>query len=169
MARTSLQDVAGLRDPAQTWNFDLFFDRLPSGVSGNLRDLTFRVKTTQFPGANLDAVEVELHGVKLVFAGRATYDHEFTVTFYEGVDWSVRNAFYSWRELMRSWQNNSGSTSDLYKSSCTLSLYDDFPNESKTIKLAGVWPKTINSVDLDGGESAAVMMSVTFSFDYIEE
>lgn len=24
MARTSLQDVAGLRDPAQTWNFDLF-------------------------------------------------------------------------------------------------------------------------------------------------
>lgn len=169
MGRSSLQDVAGLADPAQLWNFDLFFDRLPSGVSGNLRNLTFRVKTTEYPGAEVEGVEVELHGVKLMYMGRATYTHELSVTFLEGVDWETRNAFYQWRELGRSWTKNSGVDSSVYKTSATLTMYDDTPNEAKTVKLIGVWPKSIQAISLDNTQSAAVELSVTFSFDYTEE
>ena len=38
MARSSLSDVQGsIIDPAQTWNFDLFFEKLPAGSSPRKR------------------------------------------------------------------------------------------------------------------------------------
>lgn len=170
MGRTSLHDVHGLADPAQPWNFDLYFDRLPTGVSGDLRELTFRVKTAEFPAASLEEVPVEAHGVKLVYAGRAQYTHELSVTFFEGVSWNVRDIFYAWRELARSWQANTGSSSDVYKASATLTLYTDAPEEAKSVKIMGLWPKNIDAVSLDGGSGGSpVELNISFSFDWLEE
>ena len=43
MARSSLSDVQGsIIDPAQTWNFDLFFEKLPPGLGGDTSMLTIR-------------------------------------------------------------------------------------------------------------------------------
>lgn len=170
MARSSLSDVEGsIVDPAQTWNFDLFFDKLPTGLSGSTRMLTVRCQATSLPGVSMEAIEVELHGVKLKYRGRRTYGGTFSVTFAENVDWTTYELFRNWHNLMLSWSKNTGSSSSVYKVPCTLTMYNDAGEESISYELRGVWPAEIADISLNGAESGYVQPEITFSFDYIQE
>ena len=170
MARSSLYDVQGsVVDPAQPWNFDLFFDRLPTGLSGDVRSLTIRCQSTSVPGASFEAVEVELHGVKLRFRGKKQYNGTFDVTFAENVDWSTYKLFKQWHDLQLSWQRNTGSSSSVYKVSATLTTYDDAGNAVMELPIKGVWPENVQDISLDGSQGGYVQPSITFSFDYLDE
>ncbi len=164
MARTSLESVLSLQDPAQSWNFDLFLPSIPG--SSNTRNLTFSCMTTVLPGMNLDVVEVPLHGVQLDFAGRATYSRTFNATFLEMRDWGTREMFRRWRESIRSWDNNSGSFASAYKVTADLVVYNDIPQPVRTIRVFGVWPEQIADIQLDGGASNVVTTEITFHYDF---
>ena len=170
MARSSLNDVQGsIVDPAQTWNFDLFFEKLPSGISGSTSTLTIRCMSTSLPGVSFEPIEVELHGVKLKYRGRKTYNGTFSVTFAENVDWTTYNLFREWNNLMLSWERNTGSSSTVYKVPCTMTMYNDAGEEVATYTLKGVWPQDVNEISFNGAESSYVQLEVTFSFDYVSE
>lgn len=164
MTRSSLYDVQSVGDPAQTWNFDLFFPTIPG--SSDTRDLTFKCMTMNLPGVGLDNVEVPLHGVKLNFAGQATYTHQTEVTFLETADWSTRQKFRTWRESIRSWTNNSGTFASAYKITAQMVVYNDLPAVVRTINVYGMWPETLGEVGMDGGASNAVQLQMTFRYDY---
>ena len=94
MSRSSLNDMLGsIVDPALPWNFDLVIDRLPTGVSGNVRDITIRCQTTSMPGVQFSPVEVEAHGVKLKYRGSKQYQNTIECQFHENVDWSTYQLF----------------------------------------------------------------------------
>lgn len=170
MGRSSLSDVEGsIIDPAQPWNYDLIFDRLPVGTSGNTRDLTIRCQSTSIPGTQHEAVEVELHGLKLRYRGRKTYSGNFEVTFAENVDWSTYEIFREWNRLMLSWQANTGASSQIYKVPATIVVFDDAGAIVREYKVRGVWPENLNDITLDGSQSGYVQPQVTFSFDYLDE
>jgi hypothetical protein len=165
MARTSLYDVSAVADPAQSWNFDLFLPAIPG--SSDTRALTWKCMTTALPGFSLDRVNVPLHGVELVYAGRKTFSHSFSSTFMEAADWSTRSQFYAWSENTRSWINNSGSFASTYKVSAQMVVYNDLPQVARTIQIVGLWPAEVADVELDGGASNLVTLSITWSFDYV--
>lgn len=168
MARTSLANVLALPDAAQQWNFDLFFPSIP-GSTGVARSLTFKCKTTALPSSAIEPVPIELHGVKKQEAGRATYQHTFNATFMETVDYASYMAFRAWRDYMRSWKNNTGSDSAAYKVNLELDVYDNQGNISQTIILAGCFLTDIADVTFDGAASTVVDLSLTFSFDYVND
>ena len=167
MARSSLYDALSVQDPAQTWNFDLFLPNIPG--SSDTRDLTFKCMTADLPGMGLDPVEVPLHGVTLQYAGRAIYTHTMNVTFLETADWGTREKFRRWREVIRSWTNNSGSFASTYKVTGQMVLYNDLPQVVRTINLYGLWPETINEVQMDGGQSGIVQQTIQFRYDYVQD
>lgn len=167
MARTSHADVMSLPDAAQTWNFDLFIPNIPGGISG--RDLTIKCKSSAIPGSSIEPIPIELHGVKKQEGGRATYQHTFTAMFLETVDYKTMSDFRRWRDLIRSWKRNKGALSSEYKVNLEIDLYDNAGNITNTQMIVGAWPQDIQEVQLNGAESQAVEISITFSFDYIDD
>lgn len=167
MARTSLRDVAGLPDPQLTYNFDLIFDSVPGG--GDARGLITRCMTTSIPGMQLDQVTVALHGVETNYRGRQIWTKQFTGTFHETRDQTVRSAFRNWVTFAQDNRQNQGNYKAQYARTAEIVLYDDIPNETRRIKVYGCWPMSFDDLQLDGSQSAAAQYNVTFSFDYTEE
>lgn len=167
MSRSHLSEVLSLQDPLQSWQFDIFFPRIPG--AGDTRPATYKAQSTTLPGGTLDKVEVALHGVKLQFAGQANYSHSWEVTFIETRDTGTRSMFMNWRENARSWIQNTGTYKSEYGVACDVVLYDDLPSVVRTVRLFGCWPETVGDYSLDGSASNLVTMPVTFSFDQIQE
>ena len=168
MARTSHAQILSLPDAAQSWNFDLTFPTIPgSGVSA--QNLTYKVKSTVIPGSSVEPVKIELHGVAKQEAGRAIYEHTFTAVFLETIDYTTYLAFRGWRDHMRSWKRNSGANSSAYKVRLSLDLYDNAGNIAQTLVLVGAFPQAMTDVNYDGAASTAIEISMTFSFDYIDD
>ncbi len=166
--RTSLQNVMALPDAAQAWNFDFFIPAIP-GTTYSAQNLTFKCKTTELPASSIEPVKIELHGVAKQEAGRATYQHTFNTTFMETVDYATYMALRAWRDTMRSWKNNTGTNSQVYKQNCELDLYDNAGVIAQTIIIAGCFPTDIGNVTLDGTQSAVVDLQITWSFDYLND
>ncbi len=166
MARNSLQNIMSLPDAAQAWNFNLTFPSVPGG--GDSQKLSYKCQTTAIPGSKIEAVKIELAGVGKQEAGRAIYDHTFTATFLETVDWQTYLNFRAWRDYMRSWKNNSGTDSSTYKINLELDLFNNAPANGATLKLVGAFPLDITDINLEQA-SNAIFISMQFSFDYIDD
>lgn len=167
MARSSINDVSSLADPAQSWNFDLFLPSIPG--SSDTRDLTFKCMTLDIPGTAFDPVDVALHGVTVPFPGRKIYTHQINVGFLETNDWGTREKFRRWMESMRSWRNNSGSLSSAYKVGAQIVVYNDIPEVVRTVNMTGLYPETMGEVAMDGGASNVVTMQITFKYtDWVD-
>lgn len=168
MARTSYDQVKAIPDAAQSWNFDLFFPTIP-GSSGDSTQLTYKCKGTTLPSSKIEVIDIQLHGVKKQEAGRAIYDGTFTATFMETVDYSTVKALRAWRDYMRSWKRNTGSNASAYKVNLELDVYDNAGEVIQTFILAGAFVTDVSDVQLSGGESQAVELSVTFAFDHMDD
>jgi hypothetical protein len=168
MARTSYANILALPDAAQSWNFDLFFPSIP-GSTGVARGMTYKCKTTALPSSAIEAVGIELHGTKKQEAGRATYQHTFNATIMETVDYATYMALRAWRDYMRSWKNNTGTNSSAYKVNLELDVYDNSGNISQTMILAGCFLTEIADIQFDGAASTVIDLSLSFSFDYVND
>jgi hypothetical protein len=143
---------------------DGFLPNIPG--SADTRDLSIKCMTTDLPGSGIEPVAVALHGVELFFGGRKIYTHTMNVTFLETSDWSTRDKFVRWQESMRSWIENKGSIAAAYKVSAAIVVYNDLPEVVRTTNIIGMWPETINEVQLDGGQSGLVQLSMAMRYDY---
>lgn len=168
MARTSLQDVSAIPDPALIWNYDLFLPSIPG--ASDTRQLTWRCMSSGLPGSEIDRVDVQLHGIQLVRAGRRNWTHTFNSTFLEAIDWNTRNQFINWMESARSWVNNTGTQSSAYIVTGQLVVYTDAPAVAKTVQVFGMWPQVVGDVQLDGSQGGGhVSLEITWAFDWTEE
>ncbi len=168
MARTSVQDVSSIPDPALVWNFDLMLPSIPG--SSDTRQLTYRCMTQTLPGSELDSVAIKLHGIELRRRGARNWSHTMTTEFMEAVDWNTRNQFFAWMESAQSWVNNTGSPSSVYLVNGQIILYTDAPAVAKTVLVRNMWPQAIQDVNLDGGNGAGmVQLGITWSYDWTED
>jgi exo-beta-1,3-glucanase (GH17 family) len=113
----------------------------------------------------VEQVPLEAHGVKLNFAGRRTWDSTWSCTFFETRTASTRGSFVNWMELMRSWDNNSGSYKSAYAVTAELELYDDLPQVVKRIRLYNVFPTEVGETQMDQ-TSGIIQYPVTMSYDW---
>ena len=162
MARTSLQNVLSLGDPAQSWNFDFFLPIIPG--SSDTRDLTYRCMTSDLPGSQLEALDVALHGVQVPYAGRRMFTQTMSVTFLETVDWETSRKFVRWHEIARSWRMNSGSGSAVYWATGQMVLYNDSAEVARTIQINNIFPENVQEAQLDGSSSQAIQLSLTLRY-----
>jgi len=165
MPRTSLQQVQSLADPLQQYNWDIIIPNMPG--TADSRTFTYKAQTSSIPGSLLESVPVALHGVELRFAGRRNFSHSLPVTLLETRDAGTRDMMMNWHELARSWINNSGAYKQQYGVPIQMVLYDDLPQEIKQLTLIGGWPENVDDSSVDNSQSGAVMMSVTFSYDFV--
>jgi hypothetical protein len=147
------------------WNWNLTIPNIPG--SSLSREVSYKALSTSIPGSKLEQVGLEAHGIKLNFAGRRQWDGTWNVTLVETRDSSTRDAFLAWQELARSWKANAGSYKSIYSTTVSLELYDDLPQVVREIKLFGVFPTSIDDVQLDQ-TGDIVRYSIQFSFDYSE-
>lgn len=166
MAKPGLSDVRSLPDPLFSYQFALFVNT-PGGAGS--RALTLRCQNAVLPGISNDEVTVSLHGVDVNYAGRPQYPRTFSTTFLETRDLVVRNTLRSWIELQRNARNNTGSYKSEYESTGDLVLYDDHNNVIKTIRLYGLFPQTMDEPQMDGSQSSAIMLSVTWKYDFHDD
>ena len=168
MARSGLQEVTGILDVLQTWNWDVVIPNIPGTAGGDTRDLTYKCVSSAIPGSSVEQVKLEAHGVQLNFAGRRIWTQTWDATFVESRDSSTRGKMMGWLEMMRSWANNNGSYKSQYAKTVELTLYDDLPQAVREIKLINAFPTAIGEVTLDNS-SGIIQYAVTFSYDYTEE
>lgn len=149
------------------YNWDIFIPNMPG--TPNSRPFTIKAMTTSIPGASIEKVEVPLHGAVNNYAGRPMFPRTLQMTLLETRDIGTRDMMRRWQKIARNLQNNSGAYKDVYSTTIEMVLYDDIPSEVKSIKLVGAWPETLDDSGVDGSQSAAVNISVTFSYDFIDE
>lgn len=166
--RTSLQDTAGLPDPLLSYNFDLLFTRVP-GNSGNAgRELTIKCQSSALPGLQLEQQTLGLHGVEVSYAGRQLWNKTFQAQFVETRDGNTRRAFKNWVEFARNNRRGTGTYKRDYAVDAIMRLYDDVPNAIETSKIVGTFPTQVDDLSMDGSQGNIVMVSVTFSYDWVE-
>lgn len=166
MAKTSLQEMMSVLDPQKTFNWELVLPNIP-GLA-DTRQLTFKCISTEIPDSNVEQVSWEGHGVKLHFSGRRTWTGTWTATFVEDRLNSTRSAFVNWLELIRSWDNNSGSYKSQYAVPGEITMYDDTNTAIRAIKVINIWPTGIGAPTLDQ-TADIVKYTITFSFDMTRE
>lgn len=167
MARSSLQDVAGLPDPLLSYNFDLILNGIPGG--GNTRLMTIKCMSTSLPGMQLEQQTASLHGVEVNYAGRQIWNKTFQATFIETRDATTRKDIRNWIEFARNNRNNSGNYKAQYAKDVMMLLYDDIPNVISQTKIVGCFPTQLDDVQMDGSQGSIVQVTVTFSYDWTEE
>jgi hypothetical protein len=167
MARTSLQDVAGLPDPLLSYNFDLIFPSIPGG--GNSRGMTVKCMSTALPGMQIEQQTAALHGVEVNYAGRQIWQKTFQATFIETRDADTRKQIRRWIEFARNNRGNSGHYKADYSVDAIMLLYDDIPNVIQETKIVGCFPTQLDDVNMEGSQGTIVQVSVTFSYDWTEE
>ena len=161
--RTSLVDTLSLGDPAFAHNFDLYFPTIP-GLA-DTRHLTFACQSTSLPGFGVEVGEVLLHGVKIPYAGAATFTQSLQVTMVMSADWKIRDAFRAWKDRMRNWRTNTGLLSAEYCIDPQIVLWDDRPNVVRTIQIYRAFIETFDDVQLDGSSGANVITaSITLRY-----
>lgn len=166
MSRSGLAETQSVLDVLQSWNWDLVIPRIP-GV-GDTRPLTYKCISTTIPGSQIEQVPLEIHGVKLNYAGRRVWGGTWEATFIESRDSNTRQQFLTWMDLMRSWVTNTGMYKSVYAVPIELALYDDLPTIVRSIKLVNAFPTQLGDVTLD--QSAGIIQyQVTFSYDMTEE
>lgn len=164
--RTSLQQVIGLNDVLQTWNWDLIFPNIPRVV--DTRSFTVRALDTSIPNSDLEVVAVDTRILKLNFAGRRTYGGTWSATFLETRDAATRDMLIGWQEFARSYRQNSGSYKSEYAVPADLILYDDKPKAVRAVRMHNLWPSSVAEVTLNTA-AEAIKYATTFTFDWYDE
>lgn len=166
MARVPIKRMQAVRDPLQTWQWEVRFPRVPG--KSDTSSLTVKAISTTVPNHKVETAAWEGHGMKLNFSGRRTWDGTWDCTFIVDGASETRADIVNWIELQRSWKKNSGSYKAEYAVPVELVQFDAADNVSRTIKLNGAFPTDTGSMSLDN-QTGILQMPVQFSFDYTEE
>jgi hypothetical protein len=128
-------------------------------------DLTLMVETFPLPQIANEPIEISYGNRKVKVAGAATY---------EGGELTIRDAITKDTEkLVNTWQkcvydpttDNIG-WAENYKTTATIYEYSPDGSVSRSWKLYGVWPQSVNYGELGYENSEKKTMQVTLSYDY---
>jgi hypothetical protein len=143
---------------------------MPPGIVGDLSTLQFMARATQIPASNLGLIQIPYFGRKVKIAGDRTYD-PWTITVMNDEDFRVRNALEVWNQRINTHIGNlrDGNLPEerLYKSVGTVTQFGKQGNTLRTYNLAGVFPETVSTIDLDWNANDQIEeFQVQFQYDY---
>ena len=143
---------------------------MPPGIVGDLSQLQFMARATQIPASNLGLIQIPYFGRKVKIAGDRTYD-PWTVTIMNDEDFKIRNSLEVWNNRINTHIGNlrDGNLQEerLYKSVGTVTQFNKNGSTIRTYNLAGVFPETVSTIDLDWNANDQIEeFQVQFQYDY---
>ena len=138
-----------------------------SGLTGNFH---FLCRSAQVPALTIGEVAVPYRGRVIYLAGDRTYD-AWTVTIYNDRAFSVRSVLENWMDDMSdiggTTKANTLSAADYY-GNATVQQLDRNNSPIRSYKLEGLWPTTLDAIDLSYDANDAVEeFGATFRFNWM--
>ena len=141
-----------------------------AGASGLSGDFHFLCRSAQIPALTIGEVAVPYRGRTIYLAGDRTYD-AWTVTILNDRNYSIRAFLESWMDDM---SDIGGSTktsalsSSIYYADATIKQLDRNDTPIRTYKLEGLWPTTLDAIDLSYDANDAIEeFGCTFRFNWM--
>jgi len=173
--RTTMTQILSIPDPLFSDNFELVFDNLPStliampglvNVSAGA-PFSIQCRTVAMPGISNEAQDLTLHGFKVRFTGRTIFSGQMQVQFVETKKLAIYNTLYSWVNVARRFDTQTGSSKSVYAVPfSSLYLYDETGTQIQQYYIGNIWCESVQELNLDGSNATIVDVSATFSFDY---
>jgi hypothetical protein len=143
---------------------------MPPGIVGDLSTLQFMARATQIPASNLGLIQIPYFGRKVKIAGDRTYD-PWTITVMNDEDFKIRNSLEVWNQRINTHVGNLRDANlqeeRLYKSVGTVTQFGKQGDVLRTYNLAGVFPETVSTIDLDWNANDQIEeFQVQFQYDY---
>ena len=141
-----------------------------AGASSMPSNFHFLCRSAQIPALTIGEVAVPYRGRTIYLAGDRTYD-AWTVTIYNDRAFSVRSVLENWMDDMSDIGGTSKSntlSSAAYYGSATVWQMDRSNNPIRLYTLHGLWPTTIDAIDLSYDANDAVEeFGATFRFNWM--
>jgi len=154
-----------LTNPARGYLWEAL---IPNPPSGDSETMLLRCVSASLPSRSFGAILIPFKqsaGVK--FPGKLTYDHIIDLTFLEGEDRAMFDAFYEWCNTIVNDKTGVGSVS--VKTDIYLHLLNTDGEVALKIRLVGCYPERMSDVPLDMGSEAEMRFTIGFSFDRWEK
>ena len=141
-----------------------------SGAAGLTGNFHFLCRSAQIPALTIGEIAVPYRGRQIFLAGDRTYD-AWTVTVINDRQYSVRSFLESWMDDMGdiggTTKANAISASTYY-ANATVQQLDRNNSAIRTYKLEGVWPTTLDAIDLSFDANDAIEeFGATFRFNWM--
>ena len=141
-----------------------------SGAAGLTGNFHFLCRSAQIPALTIGEIAVPYRGRQIFLAGDRTYD-AWTVTVMNDRQYSVRAFLESWMDDMSdiggTTKANALSASTYYGNATVMQL-DRNNSAIRTYKLEGVWPTTLDAIDLSFDANDAIEeFGATFRFNWM--
>ena len=169
MAQTSIADFA-LRLGAGGARANQFKVRITGGLASGLGDdITFLCRSAQIPGFTVGEVAVPYRGRQIFLAGDRTYD-AWTTTIFADAAWKMRGTIEAWQNAIQNLGAETSSAAPMpidYYAQADVEQTDKNDAPIRTYKLMGLWPQTIDPMDLAYDTNDAVSeFGVTWRFNW---
>lgn len=154
-----------LSNMARAFNFEAVIPNPRGG--GDSRTLSLRCISASVPGRSFTKIHIPFKQTAGVdYAGKLEYDHTWTLTFVEGEDRAIFDAFYNWSQLIIDDYSGTGVADPGYKADAYITLLTRAEGlVNNKIKLIGCWPSKIAEITVGNDQDKEVQLSVTLSFD----
>ena len=122
----------------------------PGGVVSNIptQDQMLLIKAAQIPASTVPPIDVPFRGRQLKVMGDRTFA-EWTVTIYNDVAFSHRNALEQWMNSMNSHQGNIGNTDfNALVGSAVVNQLNRDGGLVQVYEIAGIWPSEVGQIEL---------------------
>lgn len=160
------QIESAVLDPMLSDNYQFLIPNLPAGVSDVSNQLLMLCRTATKPGITTNAVEVQLYGHTLEYAGNLTFAHDLTIEYVENRQAQISKILDDWSSLIRRFTTQHGAFKSEYAVTAYLDIFDQKGNVVRKYHIFGVWPSQVPDISFDGQASNIVSLSVTFKYDY---
>ena len=141
-----------------------------AGATGMTNNFHFLCRSAQIPAMTIGEVAVPYRGRVIYLAGDRTYD-AWTVTIMNDRNYSVRAFLENWMDDMSdiggTTKANALSAASYY-ANATVQQLDRNNKPIRTYKLEGLWPTTLDAIDLSYDANDAIEeFGATFRFNWL--
>lgn len=165
------------QDGARASHFSVEVE-LPPGIAllNQLADadkISLTGKASTYPQSNNQPVEVDYFGRKVKLAGNRVFE-DWTITFYNDQDFSVRTLFENWLAAINGHESNVrqpafgvGEAQSTYKGFGKINAWGKTGLDIvKTYEMFGLFPVLVGDLEADWGNNEVQTFPVTFAYDY---
>lgn len=160
---TMLKNTLGMG--ARANKYRVILNSVGPGLTGIKVD-TLAISTT-IPGRSFNDIEVWNQGRKTTVAGAADFSGNWSVTFMDTQDHSLRKEFIAWMEFIDSAVNHYKAAAD-HNSYMTIAEVHQLSTVDNSTQVKyifnDVWPKSISDSSLSDSSTDMVEFTVEFNF-----
>jgi hypothetical protein len=158
------QIAASVLDPMLSDNFLLDIANIPGG--GDYTALRLQCTSAVKPGFTINAVEVQVFGHTLEFAGNKTFNHDMTIEYVENRSAQVTTTLENWGNLVRDTETQTGAYKTEYARNGYFTIFDQMGKAVREYEIFNMWPSVVPDLSFNGSSSSVITLSTTFKFDY---